>query len=43
MSIRTIAYPTDMYKKYFYAFLINQITFTYGEKKKKRPNLRNVQ
>ena len=27
-----------MYKKYFYAFIINQITFTYGEKKKKRPN-----
>ena len=25
-------------KKYFYTFRINQITFTYGERKEKRPN-----
>ena len=25
-------------KKYFYTFKINQITLTYGERKKERPN-----
>ena len=36
--MRTIEYPTNAYNKSFYAFIINQITFTYGERKKKQPN-----
>ena len=38
MSLRTIQYATNMNEKYFYTFRINQITFTYGERKKERPN-----
>ena len=38
MSLRTIEYATNTNKKYFYTFRINQITFTYGERKKERPN-----
>ena len=44
LSLRTIEYATHTNKKYFYTFIINQITFTYGERKKERPNfLRNFQ
>ena len=38
LSLRTIEYAINTYKKYFYTFRINQITFTYGERKKERPN-----
>ena len=38
LSLRTIEYATNTNKKYFYTFRINQITFTYGERKKERPN-----
>ena len=38
MSLRTIEYATNTYKKYFYTFRINQVIFTYGERKKERPN-----
>ena len=38
LSLRTIEYATNTYKKYFYTFRINQVIFTYGERKKKRPN-----
>ena len=38
LSLRTIEYATNTYKKYFYTFRINQVIFTYGEKKKQRPN-----
>ena len=38
LSLRTIEYATNTYKKYFYIFRINQVIFTYGEKKKQRPN-----
>ena len=31
-------YATNTYKSYFYIFKINQITFTYGERKNGRPN-----
>ena len=31
-------YATNTHKKYFYTFRINQITFTYGERKKEQPN-----
>ena len=34
LSLGTIEYATNTYKKYFYTFRINQITFTYGERKK---------
>ena len=37
-SLRTIECATKTYKKYFYTFRINQITFAYGERKKERPN-----
>ena len=37
LSLRTIEYAINTYKKYFYTFRINQITFTYGERKKERP------
>ena len=37
LSLRTIEYATNTNKKYFYTFRINQITFTYGERKKERP------
>ena len=36
--LRTIEYATNTYKKYFYTFRINQVIFTYGERKKERPN-----
>ena len=38
MSLRTIEYATNTYKKYFYTFTINKIIFTNGERKKERPN-----
>ena len=38
LSLGIIEYATSTYKKYFYTFRINQITFTYGERKKERPN-----
>ena len=38
LSLRTIEYATNTYKKYLYTFRINQSTFTYGERKKERPN-----
>ena len=38
LSLRTIEYATNTNKKYFYTFRINQITFTYGERKKEWPN-----
>ena len=38
LSLRTIEYATNTYKKYFYTFRINQVIFTYGERKKERPN-----
>ena len=38
LSLRTIEYAKNTYKKYFQTFRINQVTFTYGERKKKRPN-----
>ena len=38
LSLRTIQYGTNTHKRYFYTFRINQITFTYGERKKERPN-----
>ena len=38
LSLRTIQYATNTHKRYFYTFRINQITFTYGERKKERPN-----
>ena len=38
LSLRTIEYATNMNEKYFYTFRINQITFTYGERKKEWPN-----
>ena len=34
----TVEYATNTDKKYCYTFRINQITFTYGERKKQRPN-----
>ena len=39
LSLRTIEYATNTYKKYFYTFRTNQITFTHGERKKERPNV----
>ena len=38
LSLRTIEYATNTNKKYFYTFRINQITFTYGTRKKEQPN-----
>ena len=38
MSLRTIEYTTNTYKKYLYTFRINQVILTYGERKKERPN-----
>ena len=38
MSLRTIEYATNMNRKYFYTFRINQIIFTYGTRKKEQPN-----
>ena len=38
LSLRTIEYATNTYKRYFYTFEINQSTFTYGEGKKERPD-----
>ena len=38
LFLRTIEYATNTYKKYFYTFRINQVIFTYGERKKERPN-----
>ena len=38
LSLRTIEYATNTYKKYFYTFTINKIIFTNGERKKERPN-----
>ena len=38
LSLRTIEYATNTYKKYFYTFRINKIIFTNGERKKERPN-----
>ena len=38
LSLRTIQYGTNTHKRYFYTFRINQITSTYGERKKERPN-----
>ena len=38
LSLRTIEYATNTYKKYFYTFMINKIIFTNGERKKERPN-----
>ena len=34
LSLRTIEYATNTYKRYFYTFKINQSTFTYGEGKR---------
>ena len=42
LSLRTIEYATNTNKKYFYTFRINQITFTYGERKKERPNFHGM-
>ena len=42
LSLRTIEYATNTNKKYFYRFIINQIIFTYGEKKKERPNFYGI-
>ena len=38
LSLRTVWYATNTHKNYFYTCRINQITFTYGERKKERPN-----
>ena len=38
LSLGIIEYATSTYKKYFYTFGINQISFTYGKRKKERPN-----
>ena len=38
LSLRTIEYATNTNKKYFYTFRINQIIFSYGGRKKERPN-----
>ena len=38
LSLRTIEYATNTYKKYFYTFTINKIIFTNGERKKERSN-----
>ena len=38
LSLRTIQYGKNTHKRYFYTFRINQITSTYGERKKERPN-----
>ena len=38
LSLRTIEYATNTYKKYFYTFTINKIIFANGERKKERPN-----
>ena len=43
LSLRTIEYATNTYKRYFYTFKINQSTFTYGEGKGTAWLLRNVQ
>ena len=42
LSLRTIEYATNTYKKYFYTFRINQVIFTYGERKKERPNFYRI-
>ena len=34
LSLRTIEYATNTNKKYFYRFIMNQIIFTYGERKR---------
>ena len=34
LSLRTIEYATNTYKKYLYTFRINQVIFTYGERKR---------
>ena len=38
LSLETIEYATNTYKKYFYTFTINKIIFTNGEREKERPN-----
>ena len=38
LSLRTIEYATNTYKKYFYTFRIDQVIFIYGERKKEGPN-----
>ena len=38
MSLRTIEYATNTYKKYFYTFRINKITFTNSERRKELLN-----
>ena len=38
LSLRTIEYATNTYKKYFYTFRVNQVIFIYGERKKERRN-----
>ena len=42
LSLRTIDYTTNKYKKYFYIFRINQITFNYGERKKDQPDFYGI-
>ena len=38
LSLRTIEYATNTYKKYFYTFTINKIIYANGERKKEQPN-----
>ena len=38
LSLRTIEYATNTYKKYFYTFRINKITFTNSERRKELLN-----
>lgn len=37
LYLRSIEYVTNAYQKYFCKFRINQISFTYGERKKEQP------
>ena len=38
LSLRTIEYATNTYKKHLYTFRINQSSCTHGKRKKERPN-----
>ena len=42
LSLRIIEYPTNEYKTFSYTFRIDQIPFTYGERKKERLNFPRI-
>ena len=42
LSLRIIEYPTNEYKPFSYTFRIDQIPFTYGERKKERLNFPRI-